>query len=264
MPIADLFSLEGATALITGGSRGIGRMIAAGFIDQGATVYISSRDAKLCALTAAALGPQCVSLPGDVSTLEGCKKLAAAYSERETKLNILVNNAGSAWSSPFDSFPEEGWDQVLDLNMKAPFFLTQQLLRFLKASACIERPAKVINVASAEGLRISSWNTYSYQASKAGLLHLTRRLAAQLISEHIHVTALAPGHFPSDMNPPARDHEEFVARSIPAQRVGGADDIAAAAIFLASRAGDYVVGSALSVDGGLAFAAPGQSPQLPT
>ncbi|WP_136163376.1 SDR family oxidoreductase [Sphingomonas flavalba] len=251
MDIAGLFSLEGRVALVTGGSRNIGRWIAEGFIAQGAKVYISSRKADACAATAAELGPNCIALPQDVSTVEGCKALAARLAEHEPRLDILVNNAGAAWGEPFEAFPEAGWDKVMDLNLKSPFFLTQALYPQLKAAAAGGRPAKVINISSIDGQRLNGWETYSYQASKAGLIHLTRRMAARLIADGIVVTSLAPGAFGSDMNKAARDHGDAVAKVIPAGRIGRPEDLAAAAVYLASRAGDYVVGDTVTVDGGL-------------
>ena len=250
-----LFSLEGRTALITGGSRGIGRMIAEGFLAHGARVYISSRKAAACDQTAAELSAlgTCVSLPADVSTVEGAKALAAAYAAREGQLDILVNNAGAAWGAPFDDFPESGWDKVVDLNLKAPFFLTQAL----HPQLCLAgkgRVAKVINIASIDGVSVNPQETYSYAASKSGLIHLTRRMALRLAKDNIAVSAIAPGAFASDMNRDARDHADVVSARIPAGRVGTVEDMAGAAIYLASRAGDYVVGSTLVVDGGVTHA----------
>jgi 2-deoxy-D-gluconate 3-dehydrogenase len=254
--IKDLFTLEGRVALVTGGSRGIGRMIAEGFLMQGAKVYISSRKIAQCDAAAEALskiGP-CVSLPQDLSTLEGCTSLTQRLAALEPKLDILVNNAGAAWGAEFEDFPESGWDKVLNLNLKSPFFLTQALHGALKASGSAERPAKVINIASIDGMRLNPQETYSYHASKAGLIYLTRRMAARLIRDHIVVSAIAPGAFASDMNRDARDHGEAVARRIPMRRIGTDEDMAAAAIYLASRAGDYVVGATIPVDGGVALA----------
>jgi NAD(P)-dependent dehydrogenase (short-subunit alcohol dehydrogenase family) len=251
MDTSTLFRLDGRVALVTGGSRGIGRMIAHGFIQQGAKVYISARKADACDATAAELGPNCISLPMDVSTVEGCKALAAAIAEREPRLDILVNNAGAAWGVPFEEFPESGWDKVMDLNVKSPFFLTQALHTLLKAGASDAQPAKVINITSIDGQRVNPWETYSYQASKAALIHLTRRMAARLIQDRIVVTSLAPGAFASDMNRAARDHGDGVAKRIPAGRIGHDEDMAGAAIYLASRAGNYVVGETLTVDGGM-------------
>ena len=251
----DLFSLEGRVALVTGGSRGIGRMIATGFLRQGAKVYISARKAAACDATAKELseiGP-CISLPIDVSSVEGVRALAAEIARREPRLDILVNNAGAAWGEDFDTFPESGWDKVMNLNTKTPFFLTQALHALLKKAAG-ERPAKVINIASIDGISVNPQETYSYSASKAGLIHLTKRMALRLAQDNIVVSGIAPGAFPSDMNKVARDHGDEVAQRIPAGRIGREDDMAGAAIFLASRAGDYVLGETIVVDGGVTHA----------
>ncbi|TFZ01551.1 SDR family oxidoreductase [Ramlibacter rhizophilus] len=246
-----LFSLQDRVALVTGGSRGIGRMIAEGFLRQGARVYISARKAQACdeaARELSALG-ECHSLPADVSTVDAARELAARLAAREPRLGILVNNAGAAWGESFDTFPEQGWDKVVDLNMKAPFFLTQALHGMLKAAAA-ERPAKVINIASIDGLSVNPWETYSYAASKAGLVHLTRRMALRLAQDNIVMSGIAPGPFASEMNRQARDHADEVALRVPVRRIGQTEDMAGAAIFLASRAGDYVVGHTVVVDGG--------------
>jgi NAD(P)-dependent dehydrogenase (short-subunit alcohol dehydrogenase family) len=251
----ELFSLQGRVALVTGGSRGIGRMIATGFLTQGAKVYISARKAEACDQTArelSALGT-CISLPADVSTVEGARALAAAVAEREPALDILVNNAGAAWGEPFETFPEKGWDKVVDLNMKSPFFLTQALYELL-GKAGKKTPAKVINIASIDGISVNPLETYSYTASKAGLIHLTRRMALRLAKDNIVVSGIAPGAFASEMNKEARDQGDEVASRIPAGRIGTDEDMAGAAIFLASRAGDYVLGETIVVDGGVTFA----------
>jgi NAD(P)-dependent dehydrogenase (short-subunit alcohol dehydrogenase family) len=185
-----------------------------------------------------------------VSTLEGAQALLAAYLQHEKQLDILVNNAGAAWGAPFDEFPEAGWDKVVDLNLKAPFFLTQAFTPLLRLAAK-HHSAKVINIASIDGISVNPWETYSYAASKAGLIHLTRRMATRLIEDGIVVNAIAPGPFASDMNKEARDHGDAVAERVPAKRVGGPEDMAGAAIYLASRAGDYVLGQTLVVDGGV-------------
>jgi NAD(P)-dependent dehydrogenase (short-subunit alcohol dehydrogenase family) len=252
----DLFSLAGRTALITGGSRGIGRMIAEGFLHQGATVYISARKGGALEETAKELskiGP-CIALTLDASGADGAKKMAALYLKHEKTLDILVNNAGAAWGADFDEFPESGWDKVMDLNVKTPFFLTQALHGALKAAGTKERLAKVINIASVDGISVNMQETYSYAASKSGLIHLTKRMAMRLIRDNIGVTAIAPGAFASDMNRDARDHGEAVSKGIPSRRIGTTEDMAGAAIFLASRAGDYVIGSTLIVDGGVTWA----------
>ncbi|WP_076998520.1 SDR family oxidoreductase [Variovorax sp. KK3] len=255
MDTTRLFSLEGRSALVTGGSRGIGRMISEGFLAQGARVYISARKADACDQTAKELSAfgHCVSLPADVSTLEGTHALVAAYAAHERTLDILVNNAGAAWGAPYDEFPESGWDKVVDLNLKSPFFLTQALTPMLKAAAT-DHLAKVINIASIDGISVNPQETYSYAASKAGLIHLTRRMALRLARDRIVVSAIAPGAFASSMNKEARDHGDEIKGRIPAGRIGEPEDMAAAAIYLASRAGDYVMGSTLVVDGGVTHA----------
>jgi 2-deoxy-D-gluconate 3-dehydrogenase len=251
---SDLFSLEGRVALVTGGSRGIGKMIAKGFVDHGAKVYISSRKPQACDETAAELGPNCISMPQDVSTVEGVKALAERLTKAEPKLDILVNNAGAAWGAEFDEFPESGWDKVMNLNLKSPFFLIQALHPALKAAASAEKPSKVINIASIDGMTLNPLETWSYHASKSSLIYLTRRLAAKLAKEQIIVTAIAPGPFASEMNRAARDHGDEIAQRVPTGRIGRDEDMAAAAIYLASRAGDYVVGATIPVDGGVALA----------
>src|SRR6202000_2521941 len=194
----DLFSLDGRIALVTGGSRGIGKMIARGFLSQGAAkVYITARKAGPCEATAKELtaeyAGECIALPIDISTVEGCDRLAAEIIKREPKLDILVNNAGAAWGAEFDEFPESGWDKVMNLNVKSLFFLTKALHKPLKAAASAERPAKVINIASIDGIFVNPLETYSYAASKSGLIHLTRRMAVKLIQDNIVVSAIAPG-----------------------------------------------------------------------
>lgn len=251
----DLFSLTGRVALVTGGSRGIGRMIATGLLHHGAKVYITARKAAQCDAAAgelSAIGP-CISLPADVSSVAGARQLAAEIMGKEPALHILVNNAGAAWGEDFDTFPESGWDKVVNLNMKTPFFLTQALHEALQRGAK-ERPAKVINIASIDGISVNQWETYSYTASKAGLIHLTKRMALRLAQDNIVVNGIAPGPFPSEMNKEARDHGDAVAHRVPAGRVGGTEDMAGAAIYLASRAGDYVVGETIVVDGGVTIA----------
>lgn len=253
----DLFSLTGRVALVTGGSRGIGAMIAQGFLEHGCSrVYITARNAAQCDATAKELSQfgECISLPGDISTQDGINALAAIVAEREPALDILVNNAGAEWCEDFDSFPETGWDEVVDLNMKTPFFLTKALMPQLRAAAKTGHLAKVINIASTDGIAVNMLENYSYAASKAGLIHLTKRMAMRLIKDNIGVSAIAPGEFASQMNKAARDHADVISQGVPAGRIGTAQDIAGAAIYLASRAGDYVVGSTLIVDGGVTYA----------
>lgn len=252
MTLEDLFSLKGRTALVTGGSRGIGRMIVEGFLAAGIErVYITARKGGELHETAEELGDRVVPIQGDISTMEGIDELVSELSSREDKLDILVNNAGAAWGADYAEFPEAGWDKVMDLNVKTPFFLTQKLHTLLTAAASADRPAKVINITSIDGQRVNPWETYSYQASKAALIHLTRRMAARLVRDHIYVTSLAPGAFPSNMNKVARDMEEQSAKGIPSKRVGDKLDMGGTAVYLASRAGDYTIGETLTVDGGI-------------
>ena len=260
MDFANLFSLEGKIALITGGSRGIGKMFVEGYLAAGCErIYITARKAQVVEETAALFGDKVIGLPGDISRMEGIEELAAEIARRESRLDILVNNAGVAWGATFEEFPEIGWNKVMDLNVKTPFFLTQKLHGLLKAAASPERPAKVINIASIDGLRPNPWDTYSYQASKAALVHLTKRMAAQLIKDNIVVSGIAPGAFPSEMNKAAARNPEGSAKGIPSRRIGVAEDMAGGAIYLASRAGDYVVGTTLPIDGGIVNAWVGEA-----
>ncbi|MDP3677074.1 MAG: SDR family NAD(P)-dependent oxidoreductase [Novosphingobium sp.] len=260
MDLNSLFSLEGKIALITGGSRGIGKMFVEGFVAAGCErVYITARKAQVVEETAAEFGDKVVGLPGDISRMEGIEELAAEIARRESRLDILINNAGVAWGNTFEEFPEKGWNKVMDLNVKTPFFLTQKLHGLLKAAASPGHPAKVINVSSIDGLRPNPWDTYSYQASKAALIHLTKRMAARLIKDNIVVSGIAPGAFPSEMNQAAAKNPEGSARGIPARRIGVAEDMAGGAIYLASRAGDYVVGTTIPIDGGIVNAWVGEA-----
>ncbi|MDE2411157.1 MAG: SDR family NAD(P)-dependent oxidoreductase [Sphingomonadales bacterium] len=251
-----LFSLEGKIALITGGSRGIGKMLLEGFLAAGCEkVYITARKREQLAETEAEFSAQypgkVIGLAGDLSQRDDLAALVKELNARESRLDILVNNAGAAWGAEFGQFPEAGWDKVMDLNVKSLFFLTQALFPLLKAAGKFDRPAKVINIASIDGLRPNPWETYSYQASKAAVVHLTKRLAARLIKDNVVCTAIAPGAYPSEMNKAAAKNPEGSARGIPYKRVGVAEDIAGGAIYLASRAGDYVVGTTIPIDGGI-------------
>jgi 2-deoxy-D-gluconate 3-dehydrogenase len=257
----DIFSIRGKVALVTGGSRGIGEMIAAGFLAAGAKVYISSRKADVCDATAerlaATYGGTCISLPADLSQMSGIESLAARLAEKEDKLDILVNNAGAAWGAPIESFPEVGWDKVMDTNVKGVFFLTQKLLP-LRRKAAADAPARVINIGSIDGLKSAAFDTFSYGASKAAVHHLTRFLAAHLTKEKILCNAIAPGPYPTWMlstgvgfgGETENADWDQVGRGNPSGRVGTAQDIAGLAIFLSSRAGEYVVGQVIASDGG--------------
>ena len=251
----DLFSLEGRTAIVTGGSRGIGKMIAQGYVEMGAKVYITARKADACDATAEELSKlgQCISIPENLATVAGCQEFAKKFHAQEEAVDILVNNAGAAWGAPFAEFPEAGWDKVMDLNVKSLFFLTQSLHEGLKKNASVDKLSKVINIASIDGLDVNSMETYSYQASKAAVIHLTRRMALRLIEDNIAVSAIAPGAFASEMNKMAKDQADMVASVVPSKRVGRDSDMAGTAVFLASRAGDYVIGDTLAVDGGMAY-----------
>lgn len=250
----NLFDVSGKIALVTGGSRGIGLMIARGYVENGVKTYISSRKAEACREVEEELSKvgECIALPMDLSTVEGATQLAAQLAEREDRLDILVNNAGASWGAPIDDFPEEGWDKVLDINLKGPFFLTQKMLPLLRAAATYDDPARVINIASIDGYKNNPIETYSYAASKAGMVHLTRHLARNLAKDNILVNAIAPGPFESKMMEWTLDQfGDQIRNSNPRKRIGRAEDMAGAAIFLASRASDYIVGETIKVDGGI-------------
>jgi 2-deoxy-D-gluconate 3-dehydrogenase len=262
MYLNDLFSIDGKTALVTGGSRGIGEMIAAGFLANGATVYISSRKADVCDATAKRLSDQyghpCISIPADLSNLEGVDALTAELTRQTDHLDILVNNAGASWGAPLAEFPELGWDKVMDTNVKGVFFLTQRLLPLLEAAATAAEPARVINIGSIDGMQTPVFDNFSYGPSKAAVHALTRQLAAHLVRRHIIVNAIAPGPFPTWMLSTGvgggGDVEgtdwEAVGRANPRGRVGTPEDIAGLAIFLSSRAGAFTVGETITCDGG--------------
>ena len=256
----NLFSIEGKIALVTGGSRGIGEMIAAGFLANGAKVYISSRKAEVCDETANRLqeqyGGECISLPADLSNLNGIESLVNSLPDGE-KLDILVNTAGASWGAPIDEYSEKGWVKVLDTNVIGVFFLTQKLLPLLRSSATAEDPSRVINIGSIDGIKTGLFDAFSYGPSKAALHHLTRVLAASLVKENIIVNAIAPGPFPTWMLSTGVGgggdldiNWDEVGNSNPRGRVGTPEDIAGLAIFLCSRAGAYTVGETITCDGG--------------
>jgi 2-deoxy-D-gluconate 3-dehydrogenase len=263
MDIQTLFSVSGKVVLVTGGSRGIGEMIAAGFLANGAKVYISSRKADQCDATAARLsdtyGGECISLPANLAELPGIDALTAQLRERESRLDVLVNNAGVSWGEPLDVFPEVGWDKVFDTNVKGVFFLTQRLLPLLEAGATADDPSRVINIGSIDGLRSPAFDTHSYGPSKAAVHAMTKQMAAKLVRRNIIVNAIAPGPFPTWMLSTGvgtrGDVEgtdwDAVGRTNPRGRVGTPEDIAGLAIFLSSRAGAYTVGEVITCDGGV-------------
>ncbi|MBT8075552.1 MAG: glucose 1-dehydrogenase [Gammaproteobacteria bacterium] len=249
-----LFSIDGKVAVVTGGSRGIGAMIARGFVDNGVKTYITSRNADQLEATARELSTtgECIAIQSDLSTLEGIKGFVEQVQVAEQQIDILVNNAGATWGAAIDEYPENGWDKVMDLNLKSIFFLTQQLLPQLRAAANVEDPARVINIASINGLANPGMPTYAYSSSKAALIHLTRHLAADLAQENINVNGIAPGLFPSKMTAGLLSHaEKQITERIPRGRAGQPEDIAGAAIYLASRASAWVVGQTIAVDGGV-------------
>jgi NAD(P)-dependent dehydrogenase (short-subunit alcohol dehydrogenase family) len=252
--IMDLFDLSGKTAVVTGGSRGIGMMIARGLLEAGARVYISSRKADACAAAERELTPygKIVAIPADLSTEAECLRLAGEVGQREPALNVLVNNAGATWGAPLAEFPAAAWDKVVDLNLKAPFFLTRAFLPLLEAGGTPDDPARIINIGSIDGLRVPPFPTYAYSASKAGLHHLTRVLARELGPRHITVNAVAPGPFESKMMAATlKTFGDAIADAAPLKRIGRPDDMAGVAIYLASRAGAYVTGAVIPVDGGI-------------
>ena len=254
MDIANLFSGKDRVALVTGGSAGIGRMIASGLAAAGARVYICARNADKVASAAADMVGDVIGLAGDVSTLEGMDALASQIADRETALHILVNNAGTLSDAPLDLFSEDQWDSVLDLNLKTPFFLLQKLLPLLRAGGSAEKPSSVINIGSVGALKIGPREVYSYQASKGAIHWLTKSLAKKLAADNITVNAIAPGFFESDMTVIADDTmRKMVEAAVPRGRTGTPEDVAGAAIYLASRAGAYVTGSVIPVEGGLAI-----------
>jgi NAD(P)-dependent dehydrogenase (short-subunit alcohol dehydrogenase family) len=253
--VKNLFDIKGKVALVTGGSRGIGEMIAAGYVENGAKVYISSRKKSVCDDIAAQLSRHgtCISLPFDLSSMDGIRGLAAAIAEREPKLDILVNNAGASWGAPIDEYPESGWDKVMDLNTKSVFFLTKELLPQLRAAATPDHPSRVINIASVNGIEPPSFETFAYSTSKAGCIMLTRHLAKRLAEDDILVNAIAPGPFPSQMMAATlASSGDLIRANNPRGRIGEPEDIAGVAIFLASRASAYTTGAVIPCDGGSA------------
>lgn len=250
----NLFSVAGKVALVTGGSRGIGLMIARGYVANGATVYISSRKREVCEEAAAELSKlgTCRALPADLSSEAECNRLAAELAAREPRLHILVNNAGANWGAPLAEYPDDAWNKVLALNVKAIFHLTRACLPQLEAAASAADPARVINIGSIDGLRVPVLHTYAYSASKAAVHHLTRVLAVELAARQITVNAVAPGPFESKMMAETlRNFGDAIRASVPLGRIGEAEDMAGIAIYLASRAGAYLTGTVIPVDGGI-------------
>jgi NAD(P)-dependent dehydrogenase (short-subunit alcohol dehydrogenase family) len=254
MDTANLFSVSGRVALVTGASAGIGRMIATGLAAAGARVYICARGAGKVARAASDIEGDVIGLAADLSTLDGIATLVSEIVAGEPALHILVNNAGTLTDAPIDTFSEADWDDVIDLNLKSPFFLIQKLLPLLRAGASAERPSSIINIGSVGALKIGPREVYSYQASKGALHWLTKSVAKKLAPENITVNAIAPGFFESDMTViTSDDMRKMVESMVPRRRTGTPEDVAGAAIYLASRAGAYVTGSVIPVEGGLAI-----------
>ena len=259
LSIASLFGLDGKVAVVTGGSRGIGYMIAAGLVSNGVTTYITARKAEACDEAAAELDAlsdtaSCTSLPADLATEEGIASFVERLGERTDAVDVLVNNAGAAWGAPLGEFPETGFDKVMDINVKAPFMLTQALLPALEARATPDDPSRVIMIGSIDGIRVPVGDNFSYSAAKAGIHMLARHLGAELVRRNVTVNSVAPGPFESKMMAYVLDSEdkrEQVASSVPRRRIGTAEDVAGTVIFLASRAGAFTTGAVVPVDGGI-------------
>ncbi len=249
----NLFNVEGKVAVVTGGSRGIGAMIARGFVENGVKTYITARREEELRATERELSArgQCIAIPADLSTMAGVSEFAAAIRAAEAQLHILVNNAGATWGAEIDEFPESGWDKTMDLNVKSLFFLTQQLLPELRAAGTDEDPARVINIGSINGITHPHMKNYAYSASKAAVHQLTRHLGADLAPEGVNVNGIAPGFFPSKMTAHMLPHEAEMSAGIPRRRLGNAEDAAGTAIYLCSRASAWVTGQTIVLDGGM-------------
>lgn len=248
--IQELFKLDGKVALVTGGGKGIGAMITKGLVESGAKVYISSRSQEACDAYAAEMSKlgKCVALPKDLSKLENIIELVDELKSQEEHLDILVNNSGATWGTDFESFPEKGWDKVMDLNAKSVFFLSQKLLPLLKKNASQADPSRIINISSVMSESTVSLGAFSYSASKAAVTHMSRCLARELADDFILVNTVGPGFFPTDMT--SHLPKDAIASEVPLKRLGSGDDIAGLVVFLSSKASSYITGSYIPVDGG--------------
>ena len=256
--INDLFSVKGKIAIVTGGSRGIGEMIASGYLSNGAKVYVTARKEEALINKAKELSEKfntdCIPFCVDLSDIVGIKTFLDFVTKAEPNgIDFLINNAGAAWGADLDSYPEDGWDKVVDLNLKSPFFITQQMSPLLEMKATSDNPSRVINIASIDGIRVSNMaETYAYSASKSGIIHLTKHLAKTLVDRNIIVNAIAPGPFDSHMLGKAVNFDySFIAETVPRKRIGSPEDIAGLCIYFCSRAGSYTVGETVTCDGGL-------------
>lgn len=251
----DLFSIEGKVALVTGGTNGIGLMIATGFVKAGAKVYVASRKEAACAAAQEELSQygECIAIPADLSTEEGCNALAEKIKEKEGELNILVNNAGATWGAPLEQYPDKAWDRILDLNVKGIFHLTKLLLPLLEEGGNNEDPARVINISSVASILSGSMQAYAYGPSKAAVNQLTRILANELGRKHVTVNAIAPGFFPSKMTDYIlvdEEAEKNLGATVPLNRIGRPSDVQGLTLFLTSKAGAFVTGAIIPLDGG--------------
>ena len=248
----NLFSVAGKVAVVTGGSSGIGAMIARGFVESGVKTYITARKLEQLQQTAAELSTsgECIAIQSELSTMAGVDTFADEMLKREPKIDILINNAGAAWGAPIDEFPEAGWDKVMDLNVKSIFFLSKRLLPALRLSGTADEPSRVVNIASVNGITHPHMNNYSYSASKAAVIQMTRHMAADLRPNHVNINGIAPGFFPSKMTKHVLVHEQEIADNLPARKIGELSDIAGTAIYLCSRASNYVCGHTIVLDGG--------------
>ena len=256
MKIQELFDVSGKVAIVTGGSRGIGEMIASGFLANGVKVYITARTEAALIETAKELSEMhsgdCIPVPCDLSTMDGIDEFVSFIKSKEDHIDFLINNAGASWGEPYAEYAEKGWDKVMDLNVKSIFYLTQKLTPMLKINSSLENPSRVINIGSVDGLNVPVIEAYAYGTSKAAVHHLTRILAKKLVDENILVNAIAPGPYESMMLGAAVNHDySFIESRNPRKRIGSPEDIAGLAIFLCSRAGAYTVGAIIPSDGGL-------------